>query len=415
MAILNIISRHATEAAFLWLLRSMAVNQPHYSLKDLARLDDRLEAHLDGLRIAGDEGWDICKGELSFNEPGEIFTAAVLAFESKKDERIREVLNKALQSPDLLKSVISALGWIKYKDVMEYIGQFWFESEPLLQLIGIAASAVHRMDPPDEVLLDSLKNADLQLKLRALKAAGELGKVNMLPYLQNGFRDEIPLISYYAAKSAVLLGNQNAPYLLKEMLDKLEKPYAEDALRLGIRKMNLSYAHSWTNELKEKPAQLRLAVISAGAAGDPAEIPWIMEMMKNGQIARIAGESFSMITGADLAYENLDKSLPEELNNGPTEDPEDENTELDADENLPMPDPEIVNKWWDSNKSRFKNGTRYLAGVPVASETMRQVLITGYQRQRTQAALELAMLSPGEKLFNTKAPGPKQKYELSVK
>ncbi|HEX2961521.1 MAG TPA: TIGR02270 family protein [Ignavibacteriales bacterium] len=415
MAILNIISRHATEAAFLWLLRSMAVNQPHYSLKDLARLDDRLEAHLDGLRIAGDEGWDICKGELSFNEPGEIFTAAVLAFESKKDERIREVLNKALQSPDLLKSVISALGWIKYKDVMEYIGQFWFESEPLLQLIGIAASAVHRMDPPDEVLLDSLKNADLQLKLRALKAAGELGKVNMLPYLQNGFRDEIPLISYYAAKSAVLLGNQNAPYLLKEMLDKLEKPYAEDALRLGIRKMNLSYAHSWTNELKEKPAQLRLAVISAGAAGDPAEIPWIMEMMKNGQIARIAGESFSMITGADLAYENLDKSLPEELNNGPTEDPEDENTELDADENLPMPDPEIVNKWWDSNKSRFKNGTRYLAGVPVASETMRQVLITGYQRQRTQAALELAMLRPGEKLFNTKAPGPKQKYELSVK
>jgi uncharacterized protein (TIGR02270 family) len=264
-------------------------------------------------------------------------------------------------------------------------------------------------------LLDSLKNADLQLKLRALKAAGELGKVNMLPYLQNGFRDEIPLISYYAAKSAVLLGNQNAPYLLKEMLDKLEKPYAEDALRLGIRKMNLSYAHSWTNELKEKPAQLRLAVISAGAAGDPAEIPWIMEMMKNGQIARIAGESFSMITGADLAYENLDKSLPEELNNSPTEDPEDENTELDPDENLPMPDPEIVNKWWDSNKSRFKNGTRYLAGVPVASETMRQVLITGYQRQRTQAALELAMLSPGEKLFNTKAPGPKQKYELSVK
>jgi uncharacterized protein (TIGR02270 family) len=333
----------------------------------------------------------------------------------KKDERIREVLNKALQSPDLLKSVISALGWIKYKDVMEYIGQFWFESEPLLQLIGIAASAVHRMDPPDEVLLDSLKNADLQLKLRALKAAGELGKVNMLPYLQNGFRDEIPLISFYAAKSAVLLGNQNAPYLLKEMLDKLEKPYAEDALRLGIRKMNLSYAHSWTNELKEKPAQLRLAVISAGAAGDPAEIPWIMEMMKNGQIARIAGESFSMVTGADLAYENLDKSLPEELNNGPTEDPEDENTELDPDENLPMPDPEIVKKWWDSNKSRFKNGTRYLAGEPVASETMRQVLITGYQRQRTQAALELAMLSPGGKLFNTKAPGPKQKYELSVK
>lgn len=45
-----IIDQHAEGAAFLWLLRDAAVAAPHYSLKDLAGLDNRVEAHLDGLR-----------------------------------------------------------------------------------------------------------------------------------------------------------------------------------------------------------------------------------------------------------------------------------------------------------------------------------------------------------------------------
>ena len=50
----HIIDQHAEEAAFLWLLRSNAVSAPHYDLDDLSGLDERVEAHIDGLRIAGD-------------------------------------------------------------------------------------------------------------------------------------------------------------------------------------------------------------------------------------------------------------------------------------------------------------------------------------------------------------------------
>ena len=52
----SIVTQHAEEAAFLWLLREGAVDAPHYSLKDLVEHDSRVEAHLDGLRVAGEAG-----------------------------------------------------------------------------------------------------------------------------------------------------------------------------------------------------------------------------------------------------------------------------------------------------------------------------------------------------------------------
>src|SRR5262245_43424927 len=110
----TVIHQHAEEAAFLWLLRNMAVLQPHYSLTDLAELDSRVEAHLDGLRIAGDAGWKICKEVLSEEGAGEVFAKAVLAFESGDKTRIQEVLEVASAPLELSHGVVSALGWLPY-------------------------------------------------------------------------------------------------------------------------------------------------------------------------------------------------------------------------------------------------------------------------------------------------------------
>ena len=42
-----------------------------------------------------------------------------------------------------------------------------------------------------------------------------------------------------------------------------------------------------------------------------------------------------MITGVDIAYEDLEGAWPEGFVAGPTEDPEDENVAMDPDEDLP--------------------------------------------------------------------------------
>ena len=82
--------------------------------------------------------------------------------------------------------------------------------------------------------------------------------------------------------------------------------------------------------------------------------------MKHPPIARLAGLSFSIITGVNLAYENLSGDKPEDFDAGPTEDPEDENVAMDPDENLPWPDAALVTKWWNRHRPKFQAGGRYL-------------------------------------------------------
>src|SRR5262245_44587656 len=112
-----ILSQHAEEAAFLWLLRDAAVRAPHYSLSELARLDDRREAHVLGLAGARGEGWNLALAELEKGEPGEFFAAMSLALRLNDDDGVREIAEKgAVEHP---RPLLSALVWSGSKAVSE--------------------------------------------------------------------------------------------------------------------------------------------------------------------------------------------------------------------------------------------------------------------------------------------------------
>ena len=410
----SIVEQHAEEAAFLWILRDAAVQSPHYSLKDLADLDERVEAHIDGLRVAEDVGWSICADALAQEEPGEVFAAAVLAFESGQDQRIKMVLEAAATEPELSRGLISALGWLRFDQVKEHIDQLLRSLTPELRRIGIAASAVHRQDP-GSTLVDALNDDDTFLKVRAIRAVGELGRIDLLSMLKDQLAAEDKDCQFWAGWSAVLLGDRGEALEFLKTLATSESPFRESALNLTLRVMDNTSAQNWLKEMSQQPDWLRYTVIGAGVAGNPVRIPWIVEHMEVPELARVAGEAFTMITGVDLAYEDLEGEWPEGFEAGPTEEPEDEDVEMDPDEDLPWPEPKLIREWWDSNKNAFRNGTRYLLGQPISPEHLHKVLKTGYQRQRAAAALELALLQPGQPLFDVSALGFRQKQILGLK
>jgi uncharacterized protein (TIGR02270 family) len=159
---------------------------------------------------------------------------------------------------------------------------------------------------------------------------------------------------------------------------------------------------------------LRAAAIGVGALGDPELMSVLFQMMHINDVARVAGEAFSMITGVDLAYDDLERDMPEGFQAGPTEDPADENVAMDADENLPWPHPDLVARWWSVHSGRFAAGRRYLRGHEIGEASLVETLYDGFQRQRAAAALELGLLQPRRALFEVRARGDWQRRLLPV-
>ena len=140
-----VVEQHADDAAFLWTIRDQAVRAPNFSLKDLIRWDRRVEAHLDGLRVAGAFGWQLCARAMAREEPGEVFAASVLALNAEDSARIHEVLEVGA-APELQRGLISALGWLPFPEVEPRLAEFLRSPEPAVRRVGIAAHAVHRHD-----------------------------------------------------------------------------------------------------------------------------------------------------------------------------------------------------------------------------------------------------------------------------
>lgn len=410
-AIPVIISQHAEEAAFQWLLRSGAIHAPHYSLSDLAKLDGIVEAHLDGLRIAGEVGWETCRTELAWQEPGELFTAAALAFDSGLPQRIEPVLAVALASTEAAPGLASALGWLLPQQAQSHITGLLQSDEPLLRRLGLSAAALHRRDP-DPVLTAALQADDEIVTPRALRAAGELGRRDLLPQCQAHLNSDHPETRFWAAWAATLLGDTQAAGTLSGLATQ-PGCRAEQACLTAARGMPPIQALQWQKQLAASGEHRRLAIRAAGAAGDPVLVPWLIEAMADDEHARPAGEAFSFITGLDLAYLDLERDQPEDFEAGPNEDPADENVEPDRDGDLPWPDPVLIAGWWATNRKRFKAGRRYLAGEPIAEKHLRSLLLTGLQRQRAAAALELVLMRPGQPLFEVRARGDRQQRLLA--
>jgi uncharacterized protein (TIGR02270 family) len=191
--------------------------------------------------------------------------------------------------------------------------------------------------------------------------------------------------------------------------------FAVNAADLLFRKVGISHANQLIRNFSGNTEKHRITIDAYKALGDPQSIPILIDFMSVDKHARAAGEAFSFITGLDIAYEDLETDMPAGFEAGPTDDPEDENVEMDPDEDLPWPDAELIQRWWHDRKDRFKAGTRYLAGLPITEENCRHVLIHGYQRQRMAAALELALMNPGRPLFETRAPGFRQQRLLGLR
>lgn len=406
-----IVDQHSEEAAFLALLRSQAVSSPSYNLSHLTTLDGRIEAHLDGLRVAGSGALDTLIAQFNPNTDSEIFVATALAFESPNSQMMAKLAEHTREFPAVLRFFEAALGWIDWAMVEPWIDGLLASTDPILRRLGLAACGQHRQDPGN-ALLAALGNADADVLARAARTAGELRRHDLMQELRRYRSHEHAPLRFWSNWATAQLGDQEALAVLRQFAEQ-HAEYRADALPVLLAWQPRESSMAWIRELTQDPLRKRLAINATGLFGDPQTIPWLIRQMQELPYARAAGEAFGLITGADLAELDLELATYPDYDAGPNDDPQDANVEMDPDSDLAWPDPARVAAWWQANGARFTPGVAHLCGEALSEKQCLKVLQSGWQRQRLAAAYLLARLQPKQVLFPCAAPAARQRNLLS--
>jgi len=404
----EIYEQHLMEAGFLWLLRDNAVCDVAYDLDDLCELDERVEAHLDGLRLGADEAWNVCRQQLDDMDGGEAFAAMSVAICSGELEPVAQVLDVAGGAPDTARGLASALGWATLEQAQRLLPGLLYPRCPApLHHIGIAAAAAHRTDPGPS-LDKALRSDDLRLRARALRAVGECQRWDLHAELDDALQSDDPTCRYAAGWSAVVLGRPQGASTLWDVATS-GGPFAEGATSMAVRRLAPADAAARLCELHG--SNPRAAITGAASAGTSASLPGLLDALTEPTTARLATQAIHHITGLDLDAGELEGSAPEGFRAGPSDDPDDEDTALDPDESVPWLDPEAVRRWCAGHTAELASDTRYILGKPMTPPWLQQVLARGRQPVRASAALELAIRAPDRGFEQVRAPGFRQRRD----
>ncbi|MGQ9424394.1 TIGR02270 family protein [Gilvimarinus sp. F26214L] len=404
----DIYERCAEDAAFLWVLRSLAVDQPHYTPNDVLKLDQRIESQLDALMSAPEEAWEICLGSIETEGPGEVFTTSVLAFRSLDVAKIQTAVEYGLATEESFKGLVSALGWLPGRLCHSWIKKFLTSKDLDHKYLALAVCSVRREDP-GELLTNILQRSDClahdRLFARGLRLVGELKRRDLAPVLRPAIRSDHPDIAFWSSWSAVILGDRSALNNLQPVVME-SNPHQEKAIQLAFRALPVEHGRKWISELARSPEEIRNVIKASGLLGDPHAVEWLIAQMRVPALSRLAGEAFTNITGIELETNGLAISeLPDLDDQVPNDDPADDRVDMDEDEHLAFPDPYKVAAIWQKYQGRFVPAQRYLLGQPLNPAHVKRVLDNGLQRQRRTAAFDLALLQPDQLLANWRMKG----------
>ncbi len=397
--------QYVNEAAFLWILRSIAINEPHNDQQDILALEQRINAQLDGLMTSIEQGWQVCEQALELQEAGEVFTALNIAMRSHDSAKIKTAVDVGLSSKFAVYGLVSAMGWLADDIANIWIERFLNGKDLQHKYLGIAACSVRRTDP-GYALLSILKREDcmqdIRLYSRALRLVGELRRQDCMPFVNSAVNSDNEIIRFWANWSAILLGQHDRAVHLKATVFKSGK-LQDKAIQLAFRVLPVEQGREWISELSKDEKQIRAIIKAIGVLGDPHAVNWLINKMDNPLYAKLAAESFTYITGVDFDKNDLSITAADNYPDIPNNDVDDDIVGLDEDENLPYPDAGKVASIWQKYGQKFIVGKRYFMGQALNTDHLKDRLQNGMQRQRHAAALELALHENGMPLVNTKA------------
>ncbi len=343
------IALHAEELAYLWQRRRASLRSPDITLPDLTYLQERIEAHLQGLLVAGDELAPMLDAFLHGDQRDEAFAAAWALLRSAQPGNARKVLEAfaAARGP-VLEGFADALATAPATLTAATLQAALAHGSPAHAAAAALALGCHRLldarSPRLAGLLLDASPAIAPLAWRALRALDGPPAAAPLPFGE-ALRGPSKALRQAALDVAVWRGEAWVPDVVRQLAA------GGDEAGLGWYAVlcPADEQHAALALFADRPVPQRTAL--AARLGQPAaieaELAWMAD--PDHMLAAAAAQAWEQLTG--LSVEGERRALP-------AADP----LEQDFPVMVRLPDLARARQQWDAHRERWLAGGRWCRG-----------------------------------------------------
>lgn len=399
-----LIAGHATDAAFYWLQIDQSISSFHLRPVRLRLFSNRLDAHLEGLEVAGAEGVQPAFAALDrWKKPGEAFVCTWLVSQHPDAASLGRLASHLEEQPDtLLRGAISALAWLPEGAAHPLIER-WSQPQAsaALQVAALRATALRAPETIEALampLAEYLASPVPYVRAAACRALCKQPPESAVPMLRGALKDDDMAVRAEAAIAlSAIPGADDAGAVLWHCVAAQAAIHAQ--VTGWYRMQAMRRLNRWTRYLAwlaplghpDLPALFehlppRVGLTFALYHGDGAHLSRVLAALADPETTRYAGWVWQTLTGVDLEAAGLTLPEPDKIpTRGPITD-----AQLDADNGLPLPDAAAIVR----HAVGMVPGKRCLLGRELTVGEAIRLLPEAPQAIRSVAALSLRTTLP---------------------
>jgi uncharacterized protein (TIGR02270 family) len=303
--ITDILEEHYEELQFLWAIRSSALRSPRFTLRELAKFEERIAAHLHGMLVVGEKMRDLVEPGLAKGDPNIAFAAAFALLSLGQSTTTQLVLDHfaAAEGPTL-DGLREALCHVAPSNALPTLDWHARNGSPAVAAAALEVLAWRSSTPPPlDRIRACLGAEEPAARCAAWRTLATLGTAADPKDYSAAMRDDDPMVRAEAAWAAVWSCVPGILVLARRAAEKTD-PTAMELYRLlvtlGTRDDGQAIV-TLAGDATLGPPTLRFELI--GAYGHPAHVEFLIGQMKSDdpETAVAGGLAFTKMLGTDIS------------------------------------------------------------------------------------------------------------------
>jgi uncharacterized protein (TIGR02270 family) len=357
----ELIEHHYEELQFLWGQRQSALRSPRYTMREFSALEQRIEAHVQGLLVAGVDLLHIVEPGLASDDAKTSFAAAYALLRLENETATLAVIQAFSGAHGKqMYGLRQALSLARMEQLLPSLPFLFFSSASPTVAAAADVLAWHGALPPPGLTIDTLlQDEDPTVRETAWRVVANSGLTVDPKLYAAAVRDESPAVKRAGLTAAAWTAVPGALLLARQLADTptADNMYALQLLAIlgGPEDLQRMTAIAKTAELG--PSRYHLL----GSYGHPALVEWLLAELANPdpEVAVAAGAAFSKITGQDIDSKDRVPLRPKDGK-------EPDEFEAEFLEEVLLPHPAAARSHWEKARPQLARATRVCRGLDVS-------------------------------------------------